>query len=93
MMEPAARFGRSHTVPSPDVGTAMTRKDTNVNWDQIESKWALMTRRIRADWGDDLNETTEVSLQTLKRRDAVAPGIADTRAFVGKETEFKTSAN
>lgn len=31
-------------------GTAMTRKDFTMNWDQIEHRWAAMTRRVRADW-------------------------------------------
>ena len=63
-----------------------------MNWDQIESKWALMTRRIRADFGDGRIETTEVSAHTLKRRDPVAPTIADSQAFAVNESEFKTSA-
>ena len=63
-----------------------------MNWDQIESKWALMTRRIRADFGDERMKTNEVSVRTLKRRDAVAPTIADGQAFAVKESEFKTSA-
>lgn len=29
--------------------TVMTRKDESMDWDQIEIKWAVMARRIRAD--------------------------------------------
>lgn len=63
-----------------------------MNWDQIESKWALMTRRIRADFGDGCSKTTDASDRTLKRRDPVAPTIADSQAFAVNESEFKTSA-
>lgn len=28
----------------------MTRRDFKMNWDQIEHRWAAMTRRVRADW-------------------------------------------
>lgn len=31
------------------LDTVMTRKDESMNWDQIEIKWAVMARRIRAD--------------------------------------------
>ena len=63
-----------------------------MNWDQIESKWALMTRRIRADFGDGPIETMEVSAPTLDHNDLVAPSIADGQAFAATESEFKTSA-
>lgn len=63
-----------------------------MKWDQIESKWALMARRIRADWGDHRIETTETSIQTVKRRDAATPNLADARPFAVKEAESKTSA-
>lgn len=29
--------------------SVMTRKDKSMDWDQIEIKWAVMARRIRAD--------------------------------------------
>lgn len=62
-----------------------------MKWDQIERKWALMTCRIRADWRDERVKPTEVSIQTLKRGDPVAPSLADSRSFVVQEAEFKTS--
>jgi hypothetical protein len=30
----------------------MTGEDVDVDWNQIEGKWAAMTRRVRADWHD-----------------------------------------
>jgi hypothetical protein len=62
-----------------------------MKWDQIESKWALMTRRIRADWGGDHVEATEMPIRGPKRREAVPQGIADRQAFAPKESELKTS--
>jgi len=62
-----------------------------MKWDQIESKWALMTRRIRADFGDGRIET-EAPIRTSKGRASVAPSIADSQTFTVKDSEFKTSA-
>ncbi|MDO8883335.1 MAG: hypothetical protein U0934_09385 [Pseudotabrizicola sp.] len=63
-----------------------------MKWDQIESKWAVMTRRIRADWGDDRIAAREGSVRTLKRRDDTTPGIADTQVFAVTDSEIKTPA-
>lgn len=63
-----------------------------MNWDQIERKWALMTRRISADFSDERREATEVALRSLKHPDPLTPKIADSQAFVVMESEFKTSA-
>jgi hypothetical protein len=63
-----------------------------MKWDQIERKWALMTRRIRADFSDERIEATEMSFRNLKHRDPLTPKIADSQAFVVMESEFKTSA-
>lgn len=63
-----------------------------MNWDQIESKWTLMTRRIRADFGDGRIEATQVSVRTIKRHDPVAATIADSQTLAVKEPEFKISA-
>ena len=63
-----------------------------MKWDQIESKWALMTRRIRADCSVDRKDETELSVRTLRRRDPLTPRIAEGRAVVPKEHELKTPA-
>jgi hypothetical protein len=70
----------------------MTRGIKAMKWDQIESKWALMTRRIRADFGDARIAVSDVSGRSLDRRDRLAPAIADSQAFAVKQSEFKTSA-
>ena len=41
-----------------------------MNWNQIESKWAAMTRRVRADW------TTERNDESLKPLRSPATGVA-----------------
>jgi hypothetical protein len=41
-----------------------------MNWDQIEVKWAAMTRRVRADLPVDKTDTTGTSLRqgtTIKK--------------------------
>ncbi len=63
-----------------------------MKWDQIESKWALMTRRIRVDWDDERTGPTHASVGTVKRRDAGTATIADGQAAAAKDPEFKTSA-
>ncbi len=63
-----------------------------MKWDQIESKWALMTRRIRADFGDERNAASGVSRQADQRGDLFPTQIADSQAFAAKVSEFKTSA-
>ena len=66
-----------------------------MNWDQIEIKWALMTRRIRTDLGDDFmprGERGEVSGRTLPRRSLVAPTIADSQTPGVKQPETKLEA-
>lgn len=62
-----------------------------MNWDQIESKWAAMTRRIRADWAADRIETTRASVRALKGRDAAAKTIAESETAAANAPEFKTA--
>lgn len=63
-----------------------------MKWDQIESKWALMTRRIRADFRDERSGSIEASAGTLKRNDAHTAKIADSQTAAVSDSEFKTSA-
>lgn len=63
-----------------------------MKWDQIESKWALMTRRIRCDFGEDRPDATEAPVRLIKRRDVVSPSIADSLTSAVKESEIKISA-
>ncbi len=41
-----------------------------MKWDQIENKWAAMTRRVRADWSTDRSgiETLAVSAAAPDRK-------------------------
>lgn len=63
-----------------------------MKWDQIESKWALMTRRIRADFGDERSEAIDASTGTLTRHDARTAKIAESQTAAVSDSEFKTSA-
>jgi hypothetical protein len=74
------------------LATAMTKRGRTMKWDQIESKWALMTRRIRADFRDERSGSIEASAGTLKRHDAHAAKIAESQTAAVSDSEFKTSA-
>ena len=63
-----------------------------MKWDQIETKWALMTRRIRADLGESRTEVTTGRVQTLDRRGTARPSVADAQLSALKTSESKTSA-
>jgi hypothetical protein len=63
-----------------------------MNWDQIESKWAAMTHRIRADFGNQRSVATDVPRRGLDNSDLLAPAIVDSQSFAVTQSEFKTSA-
>lgn len=63
-----------------------------MKWDQIETKWALMTRRIRADLCESRTEVTTGSVRTLDRRGTASPSVADTQLSTLKQSESKTPA-
>lgn len=63
-----------------------------MKWDQIESRWALMTQRIRADVCDDRTQVTRGLVQTRTRRDAVVATAAISKHSAPKDPECKTSA-
>ena len=63
-----------------------------MKWDQIETKWALMTRRIRADLGEGRSEVTTGFVRVHNRRDTVQPVVADAQLSALKEPESKTTA-
>jgi hypothetical protein len=62
-----------------------------MKWDQIESKWALMTRRIRADFCDERTDVAKGLVHTLKSRDSVIPTVADSQLSALKDPESKSS--
>jgi hypothetical protein len=64
-----------------------------MKWDQIESKWALMTRRIRADFCDKRTDVAEGLVHTLNPRDSVSPTVADSQLSALKDRETETSAS
>jgi hypothetical protein len=68
----------------------MTGKDDTMEWKQIETKWAAMTRRIRADYIADRIERPGASLRDLPRRDALSAAIADTMSGSANNSDFKT---
>ena len=75
-----------------DVGTAMTRKDFAMNWNQIENKWAVMTRRIRSDWSADRIDAKGPLVRRVKSTDVIPATIAGTQTAVGDDPGLKISA-
>lgn len=74
------------------LGTAMTGKDELMKWEQIETKWAAMTRRIRADYAVDRVEPTGRSLRGRPGRDTLAANITDSITASNTASERKSSA-
>jgi hypothetical protein len=73
----------------------MTGKDKPMKWDQIETKWAAMTRRIRADYASceaDRIVTTNRSSRGVQDRGALSATIADSMNAPANDPEIKTSA-
>lgn len=44
-----------------------------MNWDQIENKWAAMTRRVRADWVADRDDFKTPLARRAARIDVTIP--------------------
>ncbi len=63
-----------------------------MKWDQIETKWALMTRRIRADLCDERSDAVGVGFRTLRRQDPTKTTIADSQKAAVKDSGLKSSA-
>ena len=73
--------------------TAMTEKDKPMKWDQIETKWAAMTRRIRADYASceaDRIVPTRRPARGVQGPDAAT--IAESMTAASNDPEFKSSA-
>jgi hypothetical protein len=63
-----------------------------MKWDQIENKWAAMTRRIRADWAADRIEATGNAVPGRVRLDAAVATIAESQTTTRDVPELKPSA-
>jgi len=63
-----------------------------MEWDQIENKWAAMTRRIRADYAADRIGAIGGTGRESKSREAFVATLADTTPASATDSEFKTTA-
>jgi hypothetical protein len=63
-----------------------------MKWDQIENKWAAMTRRIRADFAADRLEPDGGPKRGLQSRDAISATIADSQTATDKDAKPKFTA-
>jgi hypothetical protein len=48
-----------------------------MDWDQIENKWAAMTRRVRADWSADRSDAAAKPARRAPRIDLKPAKSAD----------------
>lgn len=62
-----------------------------MNWDQIESKWAAMTRRVRADWPTDRSAAIPKIDRRARRPEINASILTDRDAGNIFDTRQKTS--
>ena len=59
-----------------------------MNWDQIESTWAAMTRRVRGDWPPDIKNAALPQPQQRRNLPSVTvPPIGKTEAGSITETD------
>lgn len=62
-----------------------------MDWDQIESKWAAMTRRVRADLSPDLSAPKATRLRGQARADMHPAALADVPSGLPIDTDRKLS--
>ena len=51
-----------------------------MNWDQIESKWAAMTHRVRADWATARPDALSTTPRGESRPDVKTAGLVERNA-------------
>ncbi len=56
-----------------------------MDWDQIENKWAAMTRRVRADWPGDRAVPKAPLTRRMARPDTPPAVIADRQAGIADD--------
>lgn len=92
-MEPGALCARSNiSGQALAPGTAMTRKDSAMDWTQIETKWAAMTLRVRADWTADRADGNTPLARRVARGAVPAAVIPARQAGAGVDAKRKLSA-
>jgi hypothetical protein len=62
-----------------------------MDWDQIENKWAAMTRRVRADWCVDSTETKPPMPRRMPRTEVTPASVAGRQTDAAPDTRLKTS--
>lgn len=70
----------------------MTGKDDTMEWKQIETRWAAMTRRIRADYTADRIQPDTGSVRSVPGRGTLSATVADSMTAPAKGAEIKTAA-
>ena len=63
-----------------------------MDWDQIESKWAAMTRRVRGDLSLSKAESNAISGRRIAKSEIKVVGVADIPASVPADPSITMSA-
>lgn len=60
-----------------------------MNWDQIETKWAAMTRRVRADWTIERPDMSAKGSRSAARGEVTRAVLAERTAAVAETARQK----
>ncbi len=63
-----------------------------MDWDQIENKWAAMTRRVRCDWTTDRADMKKPLARRVTRIDVTHATLTDRQAGTVVDARLKMSA-
>ena len=63
-----------------------------MDWDQIESKWAAMTRRVRGDLSLSKAEANAISGRRIAKSEIKVVGVAEIPASVPADPSITMSA-
>ncbi len=62
-----------------------------MNWEQIETEWAAMTRRVRADWMTDRVEVKAPLSRRITRTDVTPASITERKPRTVVDASLKMS--
>lgn len=62
-----------------------------MDWDQIESKWAAMTSRVRCDLSNKMGDATGKMQRRVAKADAITSTDADRQAAVTPDQQTTIS--
>lgn len=60
-----------------------------MDWDQIENKWAVMTRRVRADWATGSADGTTLMTEQVITEDLTVTQSAERSVYAAPDAPAK----